>query len=61
VVITPLDFFLWGFLEERVYSNNPRSLEESKHDIEQIVARIDPKTLRKVTRNTLKGWMLVFE
>jgi hypothetical protein len=25
--LTLPDFFLWGFLKERVYSNNPRSME----------------------------------
>jgi hypothetical protein len=51
---TPPDFFLCGFLKERVYSNNPGNLEELKHNIEQPVANTDPETLRKVTRNTLK-------
>jgi hypothetical protein len=46
--------FLWGFLKKRVYSNNPRSLEELKHNIEQTVASIDLETLFKVARNTLK-------
>jgi hypothetical protein len=47
-------YFLWGFLKERVYSNNPRSLEELKHNIEQTVASTEPETFRKVTRNALK-------
>jgi hypothetical protein len=29
-------------------------LEELKQDIDQTVANIDPETLRKVARNTLK-------
>jgi hypothetical protein len=35
---------LWGFLRERVNSNNPQSLEELKHNIEQALAKIDPET-----------------
>jgi hypothetical protein len=52
---TPPDFFMWGFLKERVYSNKPRSLEELKHNTEQTVVNIDPEILHKVSRNTLKG------
>jgi hypothetical protein len=60
--LTPPDFNLWLFLRERVHSNDPRSLKELKHNIEQTVANIGPEALRKVTRNTLKkGWMLVFK
>jgi hypothetical protein len=42
------DIFLWGFLKERVYLNNPQSLEELKHNPEQTVANTDPETLHKV-------------
>lgn len=50
--VTASHFFLYGFVRGRVYSNNPRSLKELKHNIEQTVASNDPETLRKVTRNT---------
>jgi hypothetical protein len=50
----PPGFFLWGFLKERVYSNNPRSLEELKHSTQQTVADIDPGIISRATRNTLK-------
>jgi hypothetical protein len=40
------------FSFSRVYSNNPRSLEELKHDIKNTVANTDPETFRKVTRRT---------
>jgi hypothetical protein len=43
--LTPPDFFLWGFLKERVYSNNLPGLEELKHNIEQTAANTDPETL----------------
>jgi hypothetical protein len=50
--LTPPDFFLLGFLKERVYSNNPGSLEELKHNIEQTVANIDSETLRIFMKHT---------
>jgi hypothetical protein len=53
-LLTPPDFFLWGCLKERLYLNNPRSLEELKHNIEQTDANTDPEILYKLPRNTLK-------
>jgi hypothetical protein len=50
----PPAFFLRGFLKERVYSNNPQSLEELKHNTQQTGANTDPETLYKVTQNILK-------
>jgi hypothetical protein len=52
--LTPPDFFLWGFLKERVYLYNPRSFDELKHNIAQTVASIDLGTLSTVTQNTIK-------
>jgi hypothetical protein len=47
-------FFMWGFLRETVYSNNPRNFEDLKHNIAQTVANINSETLRRFARNTLK-------
>jgi hypothetical protein len=47
--LAPSDFFLWGFLKERVHSNNPQSLDELKHNAEETAANTDPETFRKVT------------
>jgi hypothetical protein len=33
------------FLKERIYSNNPQSLEELKHNSEKIATSTDPETL----------------
>jgi hypothetical protein len=48
------------FFKERFYRKNPGSMEELKHNIEQIIDNINPETLSKVARNTPKGRMLVF-
>jgi hypothetical protein len=48
------DFFLWGFLNERVYSNNPRSSEELKHNTEQLLPTLTQKIFTK-SRETLKS------
>ena len=31
--LTASDFFLWGYLKERVYVNNPRTVQELKNNI----------------------------
>jgi hypothetical protein len=41
-------------ISQIVHPNNPRSLEELKHSIEQTVAIIGPETLFRVARKTLK-------
>jgi hypothetical protein len=52
--LTPPDFFLWGCLKDRVYRNNPRNLEELKHNIEANVTSINEQTLRNVASNFVK-------
>jgi hypothetical protein len=47
---TQPDFFAWGFLKERVYSNNQRRLEKLKYGV-----RIDEETLGKFARNKKMG------
>jgi hypothetical protein len=59
--LTPRCFFPSGFLDERLYSNGPRSLELLKYGIEQTIANTDPETLRKFPRYILERLMLVLE
>jgi hypothetical protein len=50
------DFFLWRFLKERLYSRNPRNLEDLKHNTEQALTGTYQLILQKVTGGgTLKG------
>jgi hypothetical protein len=39
--LTPHDFFCGGCLKDRVYRNNPRSLEELQHNTEATVTSIN--------------------
>ena len=43
-------FFLFGFLNERVYISNPRSPEDLEHNIEWAVAGTDNKLLEKLPK-----------
>jgi hypothetical protein len=42
--LTPLDFFLWGHLKNRVYVNRPLDTEKLKQRITNEIANISPNT-----------------
>ena len=33
--LTPMDFFLWGYLKDKVYCNKPRTIDALKLEIER--------------------------
>lgn len=35
--LTPLDFFLWGYVKSLVYSNHPTTLHELQTNIERVI------------------------
>jgi len=49
--LTPLDFFLWGYLKSKVYANKPTSLEFLKQNIRQEMEAITESTCRDVIKN----------
>lgn len=52
--LTPLDFFLWGYVKSRVYANKPETLEHLKNNIRQVIAEIPPEMYDKVIENYVK-------
>lgn len=52
--LTPLDFFLWGLLKQKVYKTRPQTVPELRVRILQACAEITPEQLRKVTMNVRK-------
>ncbi|ERL94484.1 hypothetical protein D910_11761 [Dendroctonus ponderosae] len=52
--LTPLDFFLWGYEKDRVYADNPQTLEQLKANIREVTTEILPVMCRKVIQNCLK-------
>ncbi|CAK1550166.1 unnamed protein product [Leptosia nina] len=50
--LTPMDFFLWGYLKERVYANNPRTVVDLKENIRREISAIEHSLLQRVARNT---------
>lgn len=49
--LTPLDFFLWGYLKSRVYKHRPfRNIDHLEEVIRQCINNITPQMLRNVSR-----------
>ncbi len=40
--LTPLDFFLWGYVKDNVFKHNPATIAELKTLITEAVAEITP-------------------
>ena len=49
--LTPLDFFLWGYLKDKVYANNPKTTEDLKNNIIEEIRAIDDEVFRSVIEN----------
>lgn len=49
--LTMPDFYLWGYLKTRVYSNWPKSLQQLKDRIRNEVYRIPPVVMKDVFKN----------
>lgn len=49
--LTPLDFFLWGFLKSKVYASKPATIEELKENIRQEISEITADLCQKVIKN----------
>lgn len=49
--LTPLDYFLWGYVKSLVYANKPQSIEDLKRNIEHTIREINADILHRVTEN----------
>ena len=59
--LNPPDFFLWGYLKDRVYKDNPRTLDALKAAITAEISAIAPATCRKFMENFKKRAQVCFE
>ncbi|GFY36528.1 uncharacterized protein TNCV_27341 [Trichonephila clavipes] len=49
--LTPLDYFLWGYVKSLVYADKPQTLDHLKDNIHRVIADIRPQMLEKVIEN----------
>ncbi|GFV57045.1 uncharacterized protein TNCV_2931681 [Trichonephila clavipes] len=46
--LTPLDYFLWGYVKLLVYADKPQTLDHLEDNIRRVIADIRPQMLGKV-------------
>ncbi|GFX90094.1 putative LOC100569746 [Trichonephila clavipes] len=46
--LTPLDYFLWGYVKSLVYADRPQKLDHVEDNIRRVIADIRPQMLEKV-------------
>ncbi|GFV28072.1 uncharacterized protein TNCV_187481 [Trichonephila clavipes] len=51
--LTPLDYFLWGYVKSLVYADKPQTLDHLEDNIRRVISDIRPQMLEKVIEN----WM----
>ena len=49
--LNPCDFFLWGCIKDKVYANNPHTLEELSNAIQTEIQSISEETCHSVIQN----------
>ena len=57
--LNPLDFFLWGFLKDKVYNPKPQTLDELKRNIKFHIRRVSAEVCDNVVNNFRKRLSLV--
>ncbi|GFX55219.1 uncharacterized protein TNCV_1156761 [Trichonephila clavipes] len=45
--LTPLDYFLWGYVKSLVYADKPQTLDHLEDNIRRVIADIRPQMLEK--------------
>ncbi|GFU04208.1 putative DD41D transposase [Trichonephila clavipes] len=49
--LTPLDYFLWGYVKSLVYADNPQTFDHLEDNMRRVIADIRPQMLEKVIEN----------
>ncbi|GFW75046.1 uncharacterized protein TNCV_447521 [Trichonephila clavipes] len=49
--LTPLDYFLWGYVKSLVYADKPQTLDHLEDNVRSVIADIRPQMLEKVIEN----------
>ncbi|GFT66572.1 transposable element Tc3 transposase [Trichonephila clavipes] len=54
--LTPLDYFLWGYVKSVVYADKPQTLDHLEDNIHRVIADKRPQMLEKVIENWTSIW-----
>jgi len=52
--VTAPDFFLWGYLKDRVYINKPRTIMQLKENIREEIKALTPKSLTAIMKHAIE-------
>lgn len=55
--LSPLDFFLWGYVKDQVFATEPIDINDMKNRITSACASIRPEVLRRVTQSVRERFM----
>ncbi|GFW68873.1 putative transposable element [Trichonephila clavipes] len=56
--LTPLDYFLWGYVKSLVYADKPQTLDHLEGNIRRVIADIRPQMLEKSSKNGRPDWTI---
>ncbi|GFV04254.1 uncharacterized protein TNCV_918751 [Trichonephila clavipes] len=56
--LTPLDYFLWGYVKSLVYADKPQTLDHLKDNIRSVIVYIRPQMLEKFIENWTSSFRL---
>ncbi|GFW51131.1 protein CLEC16A homolog [Trichonephila clavipes] len=54
--LTPLDYFLWGYVKSLVYADKPQTLDHLEDNIRRVIADIRPQMLEKSSKIGRPDW-----
>ncbi|GFU94371.1 hypothetical protein TNCV_1731681 [Trichonephila clavipes] len=54
--LTPLDYFLWGYVKSLVYADKPQTLDHLEDSIRRVIADIRPQMLEKSSKIGRPDW-----
>ena len=52
--LTPLDYFLWGYVKSMVYANKPATIDEFRTNIESEIAAVSADLCLKIVKNCVQ-------
>ncbi|GFU84734.1 uncharacterized protein TNCV_2126751 [Trichonephila clavipes] len=53
--LTPLDYFLWGYVKSLVYADKPQTRDHLEDNIRRVIADVRPQMLEKVIEDWTSG------
>jgi len=56
--ITPLDFFLWGYIKNKVFKTTPTSKDDCQFKVRQAIDQLSPEQIRRATKNEVERRVL---